>query len=146
MMDSREQVNTAPPPSLTEAAVGCLKTAGPWMYFLGILGFVSCGISLVTGFVFMLTDSLPLYFGLNERLIGLFYIAMAVVSFIPSRFLFLAGAKLRALNADDSGELLEAALRNNASFWKFCGILGIVATSLTVAVIVIAAVAVVVMA
>jgi hypothetical protein len=146
MMDSREQGNTAPPPSLTEAAVGRLKAAGPWMFFLSIVSFAGCGISLLAGIIIRLAGSLPSYFGLSGPLVGCFYVVMAVVSFLPARFLFLAGSKLRSLKADDSGELLEEALRNNASFWKFCGILSIVAISLTVAIIVIAIVAVVVTA
>jgi hypothetical protein len=132
MMDSRELGNTAPPPALTEAAFDCLKAAGPWMFFLGILGFVSCGILLLGGIIIILTGDLLSSLGLNGPWMGFFYIAMSVVSFFPSRLLFLTGSKLRSLKADDSDELLEAALRNNASFWKFYGVLSIVAVSITI--------------
>jgi hypothetical protein len=132
MMDSCEQGNTAPPPALTEAAFGCLKAAGPWMFFLGILGFVGCGILLLGGIIIILTGNLLSSLGLSGPWIGLTYIVMSVVSFFPARLLFLTGSKLRSLKADGSDELLEDALRNNASFWKFCGVLSIVATALTI--------------
>jgi hypothetical protein len=68
---------------------------------------------------------------------GFIYIAMAVVSFFPSRLLFLTGSKLRSLKTGDSGELLENALRSNASFWKFYGVLSIIMTSLAVVALVV---------
>jgi hypothetical protein len=139
-MDDLEQRN-APPPSLTEAAFGYLKTAGPWMFFLGILSVIVCGISFLSGIVLLANNTL-----LNDlnaagirnggAFLGFFHVALSIISFFPARFLFLAGSKLRILRPDDSNESLEAALRNNASFWKFYGLICIAGIAITVMIVV----------
>jgi hypothetical protein len=126
---AREQESDACPPSLTggglpeltETAFACLKSAGPWMKFLGIVTFAVCGIMLIAGLVMAFSVESML-----GRLTGLTHITLAVVCFFPARFLFLAGARLGALGKGGGACDLEAALRNNKAYWKFSGLFTIV--------------------
>ena len=128
-MDSGELNIEAP--FLTEAALDSLKAAGPWMFFMGIFGFTGCGIMLVSGFAVLISASniadIPYFWdGKGRLVIGLLYILIAVAAFFISRYLFLAGSKLRALKVSGRTEDLEAALINSGAYWKFSAILTIV--------------------
>ncbi|MDR2344043.1 MAG: hypothetical protein LBD86_05880 [Spirochaetaceae bacterium] len=119
------------PPPLTKAAFYKLTDAGQWMSFLGIISFVGEGIVLISGIVSIALVSNVSYLP-NRLEEGFVYIVIAVVCFFPSRFLFLAGSKLRALKTDGGADALEAALLNNKAYWKFQGILTIVFLAIAV--------------
>ena len=129
----------APAGALTELMIRYLKEASPWLRFIGILGFIGCGIMALVGVVFMVL--LPLftsffnytYFsglgnfgGLIGGAFGLIYIVIAAVFFFPSRFIYLFGTKIRTWLRSNAEHDLEASFRNNKSFWKFIGIVSIV--------------------
>ena len=127
--------------ALTDATMGYLREASPWLRFLGIVGFVSCGILVIIAIASIagmnamasLWESIPgfgaagdaataifsAFFGLN-LLIG------AVLCFFPSLFIWRFGVKIRAYFQNGKEQELEEALKNNKSLWKFAGILTIV--------------------
>jgi hypothetical protein len=127
----QEQGTDGAPLELTETAAAYLKDTGPWMSFLGIVGFVSCGIILISGLVMLALGANTPYLP-NSLLMGFLYIVLAVICFFPARFMFLAGSKLRALKTDGDADLLEEALRNNKAYWKLSGIITIVGLGLAV--------------
>jgi len=132
--------------SLTDAMLAHLNAASPWLRFVGVLGFVYAGLTVVGGlFSFLL---LPLMGGLGDMMggfwfsdgilgwigawWGVFYIAIGVIIFIPSLFTYRFGAKIRSYSAAGADADLEMAFRNNKSLWKFYGILYIASIALTV--------------
>ena len=128
-------------PSFTKAGFYYLVTAGPWMRFIGIVTFVSCGMMLVCG-LFMMFGSNRLYNLPFGFLTGLIYVVLAAVCFFPAMFTFLTGSDLCALRKGGGGDALESALKNNKAYWKFCGVLTIVSLSLIVLTLIIAVIAV----
>ena len=121
--------------ALTETMLGYLKEASPWLRFMGILGFVGCGIMCLVGIISAIFSSaLSSIAGdlgaLPAGLISLFYIAGGAVYFFPARFTYNFGAKIRDYQLSNSNDDLELAFKNNKSLWKFNGILSIVCLAL----------------
>ena len=121
---------------LTETALSYLKAASPWLRFMGIMNFIGCGFMFVMGIVFMAIPSIigsafdftegflsPVLTGV---LFGGVYIVLGVLYFIPSRFMYKFGSKIRSFMQSNSSFELEEALKNNKSYWKFNGIVYII--------------------
>ena len=126
---------------ISEKTLFYLKSASPWMCFLGILGFIGSGFLVLFG-IFMVT--LPAVFlrlqgiasetdvasamglGIIGTLGGLAYVVAAVTTFFPARWLYKTGTKFSAYVRSGSELDLEEALRNNRALWKFMGIVTIV--------------------
>ena len=128
--------------TLTETMLSYLKGASPWIRFIGILGFVTSGLSALWG-VSMLAI-VPLMDLDWEDITGLeqfgflfgaafggimmvFCLGGAVLCFIPSLFLYRFGEKIKSFLGTGMEPELELAFKNNKSFWKFLGICSIVA-------------------
>jgi hypothetical protein len=129
--------------TLTEAMVFYLKGASPWLRFVGIVGFIGCGILLVLGILMMIAVP-SLIPELGETLgsitgasLGVLYIILGVVGFFPSRFIYCFGARIRNFLRNNSEQELELAFRYNKSFWKFSGIVTIIYLAIIPVVIVI---------
>jgi len=117
--------------ALTETMLGYLKEASPWLRFIGIIGYIGCGIMCLVGIIFVIFSSAISTFtvdlgGLPVWLLSLFYIAGGVVYFFPARFTYNFGAKIRDYQTSGTNDDLELAFKNNKSLWKFNGILYIV--------------------
>ena len=132
--------------TLTENMLIYLKEASPWLRFIGILGFVSAGFSVVSGlasFAFV-----PFMGGLWREIPGfetvrgvfglVFGGSMAVLligsgalMFFPSLFIYRFGDKIRNYLRSGTDQDLELAFRNNKSFWKFTGIICIISAAFT---------------
>jgi Na+/melibiose symporter-like transporter len=126
------------PPELTTAAFAYIKSTGTWMFFIGILCFISSGLMLIAS-ITIIYDAVNLgRTDIISLLIDLVYIPMAVLCFFPAKFLVTAGSSIRVLKKSASPEVLESTLRSSAAYWKFSGILCIVCLALIVPVIVIA--------
>ena len=121
--------------ALTEIMLGYLKEASPWLRFIGILGFIGCGIICLMGIIFAVSSSALSSFAgelgsFPVGLLSLFYIAGGALYFFPARFTYNFGAKIRDYQISSSNEDLELAFRNNKSLWKFNGIAAIVCLAL----------------
>jgi hypothetical protein len=140
------QTGAAPVPAasgiLTETMVLSLKGASPWLRFLGIMGFIGCGILAAAGIVMMIAGSsfIP---GMDElgsftaAALGVLYIILGVVGFFPARFTYCFGARIRGFLRNSAEQELELAFKYNKSFWKFSGIVTIIYLAIIPVVIVI---------
>ncbi|MCL2720776.1 MAG: hypothetical protein FWD47_05500 [Treponema sp.] len=118
--------------NLTETMLRYLKDASPWLIFMGVLGFIGCGV-LVLYSVIAIIGSLATYAFLSDELFNFpiwllspLYLVMGVVSFFPAFFTYNFGIKIRKYKFSNSDEDLENAFKNNKSLWKFNGILSII--------------------
>jgi hypothetical protein len=125
-----------PHPALTGKAFDYLLAAGPWMNFISVISFVVCGLMLAGGLYFIFAGN-SLQFVRGSKVVGLIYIVSAVLCFFPARFILLAALRLRALKRGGGTDDLEAALQNNKAFWKFYGLLTMIVSALTVAMVII---------
>jgi hypothetical protein len=117
--------------NLTSTMLNYLKEASPWLRFVGVLGFISCGSLVLFGVIFVIisiaTSGYMDDFGnVPIWLLSPFYIALGAFYFFPSRFIFLFGTKINKYLYSNSDDDLEQAFKNNKSLWKFIGILCIV--------------------
>jgi hypothetical protein len=133
---------------LTDTMARYLDGAAPWLRFVGILGFIFCGITFVVGIMVLITLSVSENFLFFDNFFGgvgktffsgtakavnygitILYLGGAVLHFFPSKFIYTFGTKIRRFRRSHSAEDLELALKNNKSLWKFLGIVCVVAIS-----------------
>jgi len=152
MSDSDNQYNSPQAPigpeknqvvgNLTATMLKYLKEASPWLKFIGILGFISCGLIVLGAIVIIILStvaaSLLGEFGdIPIWLISPLYLAMGALLFFPSLFTYNFGDKIRKFLVSNSEEDLEEALKNNKSLWKFYGIMCIISLATTPVIIIV---------
>ena len=130
--------------ALTETMLIHLKGAAPWLRFIGILGFIATGLTVVWGIsLFALIplfgqtwgelfnfESLSSYSGIFGTILGgsmgLLVTAGGALMFFPSLFMYRFGEKIRSFLRTGVDQDLELAFKNNRSLWKFLGIICII--------------------
>ena len=130
---------------LTDTMIVYLREASPWLRFIGILGYISCGLIMLTGVAAIIGmgalsnfwESIPELDGLSSIFnavfnavfsvsMGFYFLISAILLFFPSRFIYNFGARLQTYVHSGKEQELELALKNNKSLWKFLGILLII--------------------
>ena len=117
---------------VTDTMVLYLRKASPWIRFLGVLGFIMFGLSVLTGLGFtifgiiQLEGTLVSVTCLGTIAYGFILIATSVVSFFPARFTYQYGSKLRCYCQTFMESDLEEAFKNNKSLWTFLGVIAII--------------------
>jgi len=130
--------------NLNETMLRYLNETSPWLRFIGIIGFIGCGILTITGIIFAIFPRMISTTFMNVSgsgpfwVISILYFALGILLFFPSRFTYDFGAKIRKYQFSNSDIDLELAFKNNKSLWKFYGILCIVYLALIPFMIVIA--------
>jgi len=128
--------------ALTETMLGYLKEASPWLRFIGIVGYICCGLIAATGIIFIvfmgslssiweetiseLGDLGNVFGAVFSGSMGFTFLISALLCYFPSRFTYNFGAKIRSYLQNGREQELELALKNNKSLWKFMGILLII--------------------
>jgi hypothetical protein len=124
--------------TLTEAMLIQLKGASPWLRFVGVLGFIGAGFTILTGVVFLTLvpffnrsfAGIDPFNGVMEAVsfvaIAVFFIIVGVFMVLPSLFMYRFGEKIRGYLRTGAEQELEAAFKNNRLLWKFIGIICIV--------------------
>jgi len=109
-----------------------VSSMGKWMKFFAILGCIGAGFLVIVAIIMATVGSyIPLdkdfgLGGIGMRMVGIIYLVIAAVYIFPIIYLFRASAAARlAVECNDNVQMTEF-LKNNKSFWKFCGILTIV--------------------
>jgi hypothetical protein len=131
--------------AITETMMHYLRGASPWLRFMGILAFISCGLLVLAGIVFTIATMIgsSLFsggWGDSYSSAGLIYFALGALYFFPASFMYRCGSKLRDYSLSHSAHDLETALKNNKSLWKFIGIIAIVCIAALPVLFIIAAV------
>lgn len=129
--------------AFTETMLRYLNEASPWLRFVGIVGFIGCGFTILMGIIFALTGAFTASILGSD--LGLFptwiftviYVPIGILLFFPAYFTYSFGKKIRNFNFSNSTEDLEQAFKNNKSLWKFNGILYIISLASVPAFIVI---------
>jgi len=114
---------------LSEKMLRYLSDASPWLQFIGILGFIGCGLLVITGVISAIGFSAMSFLEFGDFplwIITLIYLPMGVLFFFPARFTYNFGRKIRNFRFSNSLEDLELAFKNNKSLWKFYGIICII--------------------
>lgn len=130
---NREAQAADPVMILTDEAKYYLYESGRWAVFLGIIGFVFCGLLILGSFfvkdLLNTTSSLsptPNPLAAMGGAVSIVYILTAVMYFFPSFFLYQFGSKIKnGLNFDHQ-EKVNEALHQLKSYFKFWGIITIV--------------------
>jgi hypothetical protein len=122
---------------LTETMLFYLKEASPWLRFMGIMGFIGSGLTVLWGIgafaliplITQVWEQVPGFDflgGIFSAGMAVFFIAGGALIFLPSLFIYRFGEKIRSYLRNGMETELEQALKNNKSLWKFCGIACIV--------------------
>ena len=106
-----------------------VSSMGKWMKFFAVLMTI-CLVFLVLGCIGAISfgSKIPLYMfgGLSLKWFGLLYLILIILYIFPTIYLYRSSAAAKlAVESDDNVSMVEF-LKNNKSFWKFCGILTIV--------------------
>lgn len=94
-----------------------LTTAGKWGKFLAILGFIGCGLILIIAMI-----GLSMARSTNMPWVILIYIAIAILYYLPSLYLYRFSAAAIDTGQTGSSTDLEEAMLNLKKFLKFVGI------------------------
>jgi len=147
--------------TLTENMLIYLKQASPWLRFVGILGFITAGLTAAWGLISFayvplirqVWDEIPAFGAIGVAFGAAFGGGMAVLSigtgaimFLLSLFIYRFGDKIRSYLRTGTDQELEQALKNNRSFWKFLGIFCIVSLAFVPVLIIIITVVMIVSA
>ena len=110
-----------------------LFEAAKWGKFLAIVGYVMMGLLVVLAFVMMFGVSLlskAAGTGFPMMMIGMVYLVLAGVYFIPVTYLYKFSVQMKqAVESQDEG-LYTSSFENLKSLFKFMGIFTIVMLSL----------------
>jgi len=123
---------------LTEAMLIQLKGASPWLRFVGVLGFIGAGFTILTGVIFL--TIVPFFSrswadfnafsgstnAVSFMLIAMFSIVVGILMVLPSLFMYRFGEKIRGYLRTGAEQELEAAFKNNRLLWKYVGIICII--------------------
>jgi hypothetical protein len=118
---------------LSDNALFYLRSASPWLRFLGIVYYIVCGLMVAGGLITLIAAPLMADFDFDEEtgfLAGILYLISAIIMFFPARFMYSFGARLRNYFLSNTEKELELAFKYNKAYWKFCGITIIICLAL----------------
>ncbi len=108
-----------------------MHEAARWGRFLAIVGFVGCGLTLLSALYMLFIGSslnkipgMPL--GGSTRVIGVTYLILAVLMFFPAKYLYTFSIKMIAAITGSSQTDFNVSVENLKSWLKFSGILTII--------------------
>jgi hypothetical protein len=110
-----------------------VSSMGKWMKFFAILGCIGAGFMVLAALLLIsvgsfipLAEDLGVLSRVGTGVVGFIYLIIAAVYIYPIIYLFRASAAARlAIESKDNVQMTEF-LKNNKSFWRYCGILTIV--------------------
>lgn len=118
-----------------------LRGAARWARFLAVVGFIFCGLSLVTAIVFAslfgnLFNSLGSGgLGRSGVWLGVVFACISLLNFIPCFHLYHFGYRMRLALDNNDQEQLNSSFRNMRSFYRLVGVMMIVCMGLWLLVI-----------
>jgi hypothetical protein len=139
----------APSVPLTPLALQYLQQTRPWVRFMSVLTFIGAGLMAVAAGVMLLVGLLGGFAsrggapgGVGGAVVGVLtavlYIAMAVLYVPAGLYLWRYASAIKRLQAGFQPALLEEALEQQKSFWRFVGILTAIGVAIGLAVLLLA--------
>ena len=135
---------------ITETAKDYLNSTASWAKFFAILSFIGIGFCVLAGIMMMamgsLVEKVTTYSHLPggiSAFSGVLYFVMAIIMYFPASYLLRFSQKTKIALANHDTPVLEEAFQNMKSFWKFYGIVTMIALAfscLTIPIIIIAAI------
>lgn len=130
---------------MTPAMIESFRKTRPWVLFLGILGFIFTGIMILALLSVPLTGKWGSQSGgVAVGLLALLFqiVAAVFVYLMPAVLLCRYAGRIRdLLAAPNETAALESAIGAQRSFWRYTGILALVAVCIAVVAIVIISIA-----
>jgi len=118
----------------SQEAIENLSKTAPWIKFLSIMGFIMSGFFLLVAFFSLGSFGFAKSFG-GEGL-GIFgffiYIILAVVVYLPNKYLYNYATELSDFCLTKDSRLLEIAFLMQKKYWSYMGVLVIVYLALIV--------------
>ncbi len=111
--------------SLNRAA-DMLRQTKPWVRFMSVIMFIGSGFMVLGGGFMMMAAGVAGAPGVPGAIIGLIYIAMAILYIIPAVFLWRYADRIASFLVRRTPDSLGYALEAQKSFWKFVGILTLI--------------------
>ena len=130
--------------TLTPQARQYLDQARPWIRFMSIMTFLGAGLMALLAFVMLVLGMAgglaggdrggfgPLGGAIGGGLLALLYLSLACVYIAPGLFLSRYAGAIKRLQTSCTAAVLEDALKHQKSFWRFIGILTIIAIIVSV--------------
>lgn len=98
-----------------------------WSSFLAIIGYIAVGIMVLASLIMLMArGSAPF----PATLLGVIYLAMAILYFFPIKFLMDFSSKTKDALQSNNQQILTEGFKNLKSHYTFLGILTIVMISL----------------
>jgi hypothetical protein len=120
--------------NITQPMLLSLRQTKPWVMLVSVIGFIYIGISVffsvVAMFIFSQFNDTGSF--VSSSMLVVMNILMGILYFFPSLFLFKFASSIGRLLDGGGATEMEEALSNQKSFWKFVGILVIIAIILGV--------------
>lgn len=123
---------------MSPKSISFLRDTRPWISFLGIVGFVMCGLLfLLSIFLMYFISSNPFFRGeLLGNTVGL--LIGSIVGFFPALFMYNYARNLKRFLATSDSQAMDEALENQKKYFIFIGVvmiiyLAIIAIALLVA-------------
>jgi len=121
-----------PAQTITAGMAQHLQGTRPWVLFLAILGFIGCGLMVIGGLGMLALGGMAAGgpgAGLGA-VVCFAYVLVAVVYAVGSYLLYSYASAIKRFRQSGRSGDMEAALSAQRSWWKFVGILTIIALSL----------------
>ena len=127
--------------TMSEMTLALLQQTKPWVTFLSVMAFIGSALMFLGGILVMVMGAfVPSPAGASGPLpmsaLGAIYIPMALLYVYPALKLWGFSSAIGRLLTSRATADLEAALRQQKSFWKFAGITTIAMMALYAVVVV----------
>jgi hypothetical protein len=118
-----------------------LKGTSPWIRFVGIVGFIGCGVTVFSGVLLLalvpvmntVWESVPeigsyaeVFGAVFSGAMGVYCLIFGVLFFFPCLYAYNFGTRIRNYVRSGADQDLETAFKNNKSLWIFIGIITII--------------------
>jgi hypothetical protein len=113
---------------LTEASIGYLSETRRWTMFLSIVGFVFIGLGVIVAF--FMSSFLNTFVPASGMVATIVILIMCLIYLFPLIFLFRFSSLSKAAITGNDKMVMQEAMKNLKSFFKFMGILMIVMLSI----------------
>jgi hypothetical protein len=124
-----QDIPGTPPPvgvTVTAATIEHLRRTKPWVRFMSVLAFIGSGVMALVGLLALLGSTFQgLPRGVGSWGIGLVYLLLAVLYIFPALYLWRYADAINSLGNPPDSLALEEAMKHQAAYWRFIGILSV---------------------